>query len=113
MEFNSHAAIAESRRSPQPTDPRLEKPTTIVVRQPSPRLASNKGPTKLRPIKPVAVVERRPTNPNPIRLPTVAQPPDRIKTAVGVQVTETGNVRRSIGILHRRSRRGDHAVFTP
>src|SRR6202166_2017086 len=113
MEFNRHTAIVESCRSPQPTDPRLEKPTTIVVRQPSPRLISNEGPSKLRPIKPVAVVERGPAQPDAIRLPSVTHAPNGIKTAVGVQIAETGNVRRSIGILHRRVGRGDYAVFTP
>ena len=81
-----------------------------MIWQPTPRLISDKRPSQPGLEKPVAGIERRPADANSVRLPAVAQTGKRIEAAIGIQVAETGAVRRRIRILQRGVGGGYYAV---
>src|SRR5689334_11224526 len=106
----SESAKAKSRR-PQPSVKWIEHPSAIVIRQPAPRLRTDKRPAKHRVHEPASARKRRPAQSHAVRPPTISVSSDRIPRSVRVKVRDPRSVVRRAHILLRCARRRRHGIL--
>src|SRR5258708_35378241 len=101
----------ENRRRIKPAATRgIEKPSSIVIGSPAPRLVADPSPAKRGILDPLPIRERGPAQPHAEWPPTVSICPAGGKGAIGIQIGEHPNVDNGTCVMQRRTRDGRHAA---